>query len=263
MKHLPKKHLGQHFLVDEQVIDTLLKVIAPKEGESFIEIGPGLGALTVAILPLIKKLSAIEIDKDVITHLQTTCKNIGELTIYQQDALTFDLNQLTLPRPFRIIGNLPYNISSPLLFHMMNYLPSIKDMHFMLQKEVVDRMAAAPGTKDYGRLSVMLQYLCKIQMVLLVPPQAFNPPPKVDSAIVKLLPYSVLPVTAQDPVIFNDVVKLAFGQRRKTLRNSLKPLCQEKHFEQVGIDSQLRAENLSVEQFVHLSNTLASGEHSV
>jgi 16S rRNA (adenine1518-N6/adenine1519-N6)-dimethyltransferase len=251
-----KKHLGQNFLHDPNIIRKIVTVIAPQPSQPIIEIGPGLGALTQAILPLAKHLDVIELDEGVIPHLQQACAGLGELIIHHQDALTYDFSQHTDTATLRVIGNLPYNISSPLLFHLMQYTKHIKDMHFMLQKEVVERMAAKAGADAYGRLSVMLQYHCQIQYLFTVPPGAFRPAPKVDSAIVRLIPYQTLPVVANDYAVFAELVKQAFSQRRKTLRNCLKNFCQPEHFQQANIDPQLRAETLSVTDFVRLANFL-------
>lgn len=253
-----KKHLGQNFLQDPNIIRKIVTVIAPQPGQSFIEIGPGLGALTQAILPLVNQMEVIELDAEIIPLLQQNCGHLGQLTIHQQDALTYDFSQYPTNSSLRIIGNLPYNISSPLLFHLLQYTQCIKDMHFMLQKEVVERMAAKPGEEAYGRLSVMLQYHCQIQYLFTVPPGAFRPIPKVDSAIVRLIPYQTVPFVAKDYALFAEVVKQAFSQRRKTLRNCLKMLCQPAHFVQANIDPQLRAEVLSVADFVKLANLLAN-----
>lgn len=251
-----KKHLGQNFLQDPNIIRKIVTVIAPQAGQPFIEIGPGLGALTQAILPLVKHMDVIELDEGVIPHLKQTCESLGSLTIHHQDALKYDFSQQTREPLLRVIGNLPYNISSPLLFHLMQYTSHIKDMHFMLQKEVVERMAAEPGADAYGRLSVMLQYHCQIQYLFTVPPGAFRPAPKVDSAIVRLIPYQTLPFVAHDYALFAELVKQAFSQRRKTLRNCLKTICQPEHYAQAKIDPQLRAEVLSVADFVRLANLL-------
>lgn len=252
--HKAKKHLGQNFLHDQNVIRKIVAMIAPKQDDKLIEIGPGLGALTTAILPLVSKLEVIELDRDVIPALLQACAGLGELAIHQQDALTYDFNQHTAP--IRVVGNLPYNISSPLLFHLMQFTPLIKDMHFMLQKEVVDRMAAAPNSDHYGRLSVMLQYHCQIQALFTVYPGSFRPAPKVDSAIVRLIPHATLPHRADDYACFANVVKHAFGQRRKTLRNALREVCNLEDFSAANIDPRLRAEVLAVADFVRLANVV-------
>ncbi|NNM59793.1 MAG: 16S rRNA (adenine(1518)-N(6)/adenine(1519)-N(6))-dimethyltransferase RsmA [Legionellales bacterium] len=253
--HKAKKHLGQNFLHDQRIIQQIVHVIAPQKGDVVIEIGPGLGALTQAVLPYVGQMDVIELDKDVIPRLQQVCSGLGELRIHNADALTYDFNPHT--PPLRIIGNLPYNISSPLLFHLMHFTHLINDMHFMLQKEMVDRMAALPDSADYGRLTVMLQYHCQIESLFNVPPQAFRPVPRVDSAVVRLIPHHPLPFIANDYLFFAELVKQAFSQRRKTLRNCLKQVCQPEHFVAAGIDPQWRAEVLSVADFVRLANVIA------
>lgn len=255
--HRAKKHLGQNFLHDQQIIQQIVNVIAPQKGDTIIEVGPGLGALTKAVLPHVEQMDVIELDRDVIPKLQEVCAGLGQLHIHNVDALAYEFNQ-HLP-PLRIIGNLPYNISSPLLFHFMQFTHLIKDMHFMLQKEMVDRMADLPDGTDYGRLSVMLQYHCRIESLFNVPPQAFRPVPRVDSAVVRLIPHNPLPHVANDYLFFAELVKQAFSQRRKTLRNCLKQICLPEHFLAAGIDPQWRAEVLSVADFVRLANITRVG----
>jgi 16S rRNA (adenine1518-N6/adenine1519-N6)-dimethyltransferase len=250
-----KKHLGQNFLHDENVIQKIVNVLALSASDHVVEIGPGLGALTQAVLPIINKIDVVELDADVIPHLKKHCHGLGELVIHHHDALSFDFYKLGV-KPLRVIGNLPYNISSPLLFHLINYAAIIKDMHFMLQKEVVDRMAAQPGSHDYGRLTVMVQYHCKVQPLFDVPPSAFRPAPKVDSAFVRLIPYTTLPHLAHDYEQFSAIVKAAFSQRRKTIRNCLKSFCDTDALLAANIDPQARAETLAVEDFVRLANRL-------
>jgi 16S rRNA (adenine1518-N6/adenine1519-N6)-dimethyltransferase len=250
-----KKHLGQNFLHDTQVINKIIAVLNLLPTDHVVEIGPGLGALTHAVLPIIKKIDVVELDADVIPHLQQQCRHLGELTVHHKDALQFDFHQFTTT-PLRIIGNLPYNISSPLLFHLLRYTSIIQDMHFMLQKEVVSRMAATPGSRDYGRLSVMLQYHCQVKFLFEVPPSAFRPAPKVDSAFVRLIPYTTLPHPAQNYEQFSTIVKAAFSQRRKTIRNCLKTLCDTHALLEANIDPQARAETLTVHDFVRLANGL-------
>ncbi len=220
-----------------------------------LEIGPGLGALTKPILPLLDHLQVIEIDRDVINHLAF----IGgdKLTIYNVDALRVDLSEITdASLPLRVIGNLPYNISTPLIFHLLETTPQIKDMHFMLQKEVVDRIAAAPDGKNYGRLTVMVQFRCEAEFLFFVGPESFSPPPKVDSAVIKLTPWKEKPFVADDEKLFAQVVNQAFSQRRKTLRNTLKKMIDASELIALDIDPTARAETLSVEQFVKISNRL-------
>jgi 16S rRNA (adenine1518-N6/adenine1519-N6)-dimethyltransferase len=257
VSHKAKKHFGQNFLHDGNIIRKIIQVLNLTATDNVIEIGPGLGALTQAVLPIVKHLHVVELDADVIPHLQQACQGLGELTIHHTDALQFDITQINLS-PLRVIGNLPYNISSPLLFHLVEYAKDIKDMHFMLQKEVVERMAAVPSTNDYGRLSVMLQYHCQVKHLFNVPPGAFRPAPKVDSAFVRLIPHAQLPYPVTDYQLFTNIVKAAFAQRRKTIRNSLKPYFTAEQMQALNIDPQARAENLTVADFATLSNSLCS-----
>ncbi|WP_353570866.1 16S rRNA (adenine(1518)-N(6)/adenine(1519)-N(6))-dimethyltransferase RsmA [Candidatus Albibeggiatoa sp. nov. BB20] len=252
-EHRPRKRFGQNFLHDSQVIQQIIAAIAPRDHDFLVEIGPGQGALTQPLLTQIKRLVAIEFDRDLVQYLQD--QNWGELTIYQADVLKFDFATLNQPT-LRIVGNLPYNISTPLLFHVLNYAEMVQDMVFMLQKEVVDRIVAKPSCSDYGRLSVMLQYHCHAEKLFNVSPMAFNPPPKVDSSIVHLIPHAIPPVQLNDKALFEKLVAQAFTQRRKTLRNNLKPLLSSEQIEQVGINPQVRAETLSLEEFAALSNLL-------
>jgi len=255
-----KKRLGQHFLKDEQVLSRLLQVIAPSKNDAIVEIGPGLGALTAMVLPHCQALLAIEIDSDVLASLRVRCQGKGDLTILHQDVLTVDFSALYPGcSTYRLIGNLPYNISTPLIFHVLQSASRISDMYFMLQKEVADRMAAMPGDKSYGRLSVMVQYVADVLVLFDVGPQAFSPPPKVDSAIVKLIPYRQKPIQAQDDQHFATLVTQAFGQRRKMLRASLKSHYTVAQLQQAPIDLMLRPEQLSVMDFVRLSDYLVSG----
>jgi 16S rRNA (adenine1518-N6/adenine1519-N6)-dimethyltransferase len=254
--HKARKRFGQNFLTDQSVIQQIIHSINPKEEQSLIEIGPGLGAITTSLLKISKSLTVIELDRDIIPKLQANCDSLGELNIIQADVLKVRLNELTIDhnKPQRIIGNLPYNISTPILFHLMSQLESIKDMHFMLQKEVVDRMAAEPGSKTYGRLSVMLQYYCDIEYLFSIAPDAFTPAPKVTSALVRLTPYAKLPVEVKNSKDFAQTVTQAFSQRRKTLRNSLKKMLDSDQIEQCGIDPAIRPEQLDINQFVTLAN---------
>lgn len=254
--HYAKKRFGQHFLTDPYIINLLIKHINPKADDQMLEIGPGLGALTQPILPSLDHLQVIEIDRDVIRHLE----HLGgdKLTIHNVDALRVNFAEIideTLP--LRVIGNLPYNISTPLIFHLLESAQSIKDMHFMLQKEVVDRLTAEPGNKSFGRLSVMVQYRCKAEYLFYVGPESFSPPPKVDSAVVKLTPFKEKPFIAEDEALLSKVVTQAFSQRRKTLRNTLKTLMDSEALESLGIDPTARAETLGVEQYVTISNYLS------
>jgi 16S rRNA (adenine1518-N6/adenine1519-N6)-dimethyltransferase len=243
-KHKARKRFGQNFLTDNTIIERIIKTIAPKATDNLLEIGPGQGAITLPLLQYLKTLHAIEIDRDLIARLKTLGKK--NLIIHESDALKFDLS--TLPNPLRIVGNLPYNISSPLLFHFLNNTDKIIDMTFMLQKEVVERMVADSGSKIYGRLSVMMQAFFELELVFIVPPESFEPAPKVDSAIVYLKPLKQ-PKT-QNLAMFEKIVKAAFSKRRKTLRNCLKGLLTQA---QTQVDLSLRAEALQVEDFALLS----------
>ena len=254
-KYRTKKRFGQHFLHDQGVIQTLIQYINPKPDQQIIEIGPGMGALTFPLLQQLGSMEVIEIDRDVISHLRS--QGGDKLIIHNMDALKFDLSQLLkADQQLRVVGNLPYNISTPLIFHLLEYAPHIKDMHFMLQKEVVDRISAAPGSKTYGRLSVMVQYHCDTDYLFYVGPEAFSPPPKVDSAVLRLQPWQQKPYQANDLKLLAQVVTQAFSMRRKTLRNTLKTLLTTEQIESVGIDPTLRPENLSVKNYVELSNLL-------
>ena len=256
MNHKAKKRFGQNFLVDEQIIADIVRAIRPEPGDNMVEIGPGLGALTRPLLQHLNRLHVVEIDRDIIARLKTAYPQ-DKLTIHEGDALKFDFSEL--PAPLRIVGNLPYNISSPLLFHFADYASRITDMHFMLQDEVVERMVAAPSTPQYGRLSVMLQYRFYMEKLLDVPPQSFRPAPKVNSAIVRMIPLPQERIVVRDEKVFASIVTAAFGQRRKTLRNTLKPFLDEAGFERLGIDAGLRAENLGVAEFADIANLLAVG----
>lgn len=255
--HGPRKRFGQHFLEDTQVIEDIVNVIAPTPGQSLVEIGPGQGALTIPVLKKTGELDVVELDRDLIPVLTARCKEYGTLRIFQADALEFDFSQLVKKsEPLRVIGNLPYNISTPLIFHLLEFAAFIQDMHFMLQKEVVDRMAAKPGDDAYGRLGIMVQYHCEVTSLFDVGPDAFYPPPKVDSSIVRLVPHKTIFPFAENYAHFENVVKLAFNQRRKTLRNSLKSLVTGEDWLRNEIDSSLRPEELSVNDYVKLSNSL-------
>lgn len=253
MNHKARKRFGQNFLVDEQIIADIIRAIRPEPDDYMVEIGPGLGALTRPLLNQLKQLHVVEIDRDIIARLKTDYPQ-DKIVIHEGDALKFDLAQL--PAPLRIVGNLPYNISSPLLFHFAEYAARIADMHFMLQDEVVERMVAAPSTPAYGRLSVMLQYRFYMEKLFDVPPQSFRPAPKVNSAIVRMIPLPVSQIVVHNQKLFAEVVAAAFGQRRKTLRNTLRSYLDESEFKGLGIDVQLRAENLGVAQFAAIANFL-------
>lgn len=256
-RHQHKKQFGQHFLHDAQVIESIVRAIAPRADENVVEIGPGDGALTLPLLRALGRLTVIELDRDLVPRLERAAQGVGELTIIQADVLGVDLGALAQGRRLRVVGNLPYNISSPILFHCLDHVDAISDMHFMLQQEVVERMAAAPGSKVYGRLSVMLQLACRVEPLLHVPPQAFRPPPKVDSAVVRLVPRPPAELPDVDARVLANVVRAAFGQRRKTLANALRNLLDTDAITQAGIDPRLRAEQLAPAAFVELAQCLA------
>ncbi len=249
--HRPRKRFGQNFLHDPGVIGRIVTAIGPRPGDRMVEIGPGLGALTRPLLEALGELDAVELDRDLVAELH----NLPGLRIHQADALRFDFCALAGDDKLRVVGNLPYNISTPLLFHLLDQAECISDMHFMLQKEVVDRLAAPPGGGDYGRLSVMVQYRCRVERVLTVSPGAFNPPPKVESAVVRLVPHESPPVEA-DPASLREVVTRAFAHRRKTLRNNLKGFIPAEQIEAAGIDPGRRAETLSLGEFARLAAML-------
>lgn len=256
MNHRARKRFGQHFLHDRGVIRRIVEAIDPQPGERLVEIGPGLGALTCPLLERCGRLEAIEIDRDVIPLLRERCAGRGELIVHNQDVLELDFRALAgSGPPLRVCGNLPYNISTPLLFHLLDAGAAINDMHFMLQKEVVDRMAAPPGGKNYGRLTVMLSVACSVQKLFKVGAGAFNPPPKVESAIARLVPLPEPPFPLPDPQRFARIVSAAFSMRRKTLRNSLRGLVDEDGFAAAGIDPARRPETLRPDEFALLAAT--------
>jgi 16S rRNA (adenine1518-N6/adenine1519-N6)-dimethyltransferase len=261
MQHYAKKRFGQNFLKDDSVIHRIVDSIQPLPDDVMIEIGPGLGAMTKPLLSRLKQLNVIELDRDIIPKLVSNCEraditNRDKLIINESDVLKFDFAafhaQLQNGHKLRIVGNLPYNISTPVLFHLLNFRQLIQDMHFMLQKEVVDRIVSEPGNKHYGRLSVMLQTFCSVQSLFEVPPHAFEPAPKVDSAILRLRPKSADVVPINDFPAYEKLVRQAFSQRRKTLKNTLKPLCSSVQIEAAGLSPSQRAEELTVADFIRL-----------
>jgi 16S rRNA (adenine1518-N6/adenine1519-N6)-dimethyltransferase len=255
--HRARKRFGQNFLHDQGVIHGIIAAIRPREGQHLVEIGPGMGAMTEPLLDACKEMEAIELDRDLIPGLRVQFALQGGLTLHNADALKFDFCSLAGDgRPLRVVGNLPYNISTPLIFHLIEQSHCIHDMHFMLQQEVVNRLAAAPGGGDYGRLSIMVQYHCQVEKLFTVPPEAFDPPPKVHSAIVRLTPYATPPFPAKDERLLKELVTLSFQQRRKTLRNNLKKLLDAAAIESLGIDPGRRPETLSLEEFVRLADAL-------
>jgi len=255
--HKARKRFGQNFLNDPYVIDGIVSAINPRPGENLIEIGPGLGAITEPVGREVDKFTVIELDRDLAERLRNHPDLSSKLTIYEADAMKFDFTQLIKPdNKLRIFGNLPYNISTPLMFHLFKFHKDIHDMHFMLQKEVVNRLAAGPGSKTYGRLTVMAQYYCKVVPVLEVPPTAFIPPPKVDSAVIRLVPYEKIPHPATNLKWLDRVCRDGFNQRRKTVRNCYKSLMDTETLEHLGVNPSMRPENLTLEQFVNMANWL-------
>jgi 16S rRNA (adenine1518-N6/adenine1519-N6)-dimethyltransferase len=276
MEHRARRRFGQNFLHDQNVIDRIVRAIRPQRGEPMLEIGPGQGALTQGLLAAECELFALELDRDLVAMLTQKFGANPHFHLQQGDALKFDLSTLFTthnvlpvanlpptdsptfaPRKLRIVGNLPYNISTPLIFHLLQQSALIADMHFMLQKEVVDRLAAAPNNKEYGRLGIMTQYFCRIEPLLDVPPGAFSPQPKVQSAVVRLTPYTMLPHPAKSLENLQQVVRTAFNQRRKTLRNALQTLLNSEDMAVCGIDPSSRPETLTLAQYVALANRLS------
>lgn len=255
MAHIPRKRFGQNFLRDDGIIASIISTLQAKPGQHFVEIGPGQGALTE---PLLKKgisLDVVELDRDLVGLLARKFNRYPNLHIHSADALKFDFSTLAEPdEKLRIIGNLPYNISTPLMFHLLENADCMEDMHFMLQKEVVERICAAPGGKEYGRLSIMMQYYCATEHLFDVGPESFDPAPRVTSAVIKLVPHRQPPVQVNDLAKFNEIVAQAFSQRRKTVRNSLKKSIMEADFDGLEIDPNLRAENLTLYDFARISN---------
>ena len=259
MRHVPRKRFGQHFLVDEPAIAAIVAAIAPQPGDRVVEIGPGLGALTQPLADRLDQLQVIEIDRDIVARLRAALP-AGRVTVLEGDALRFDFSALG-PR-LRVVGNLPYNISTPLLFHLARHTAAILDIHAMLQKEVVERMVAAPSTSQYGRLSVMLQYRFEMEQVLAVPAGAFRPVPRVESSVVRMVPFARLPHPAADEAALGKIVAAAFAQRRKTLRNALQGHFRPADFERLGVNAGLRAQDLRVEDFVRLADEILKQERS-
>jgi len=252
--HVPRKRFGQNFLVDESAISAIVAAVAPRPRDLLVEIGPGLGALTLPLSGRLDHLHVIEIDRDIVARLRAALP-AARVTVHEGDALQFDFR--TLGPRLRVVGNLPYNISTPLLFHLARHAGAILDIHAMLQREVVARMVAEPSSSEYGRLSVMLQYRFEMERVLAVPSTAFRPAPKVESAVVRLTPYARLPHPARDEAMLGKIVTAAFGQRRKTLRNALRGHIGAADFEQLGMDAGLRAQDLHVADFVRLADYAA------
>lgn len=259
--HTARKRFGQNFLYDQNVIHNIVAAINPQQNQFLLEIGPGLGALTEPVADLVDHLTVVELDRDLAERLRHHPFLHQKLTVIEQDALRFDFrtyfDSLALNgKAVKVFGNLPYNISTPLMFHLFKFHDLIQDMHFMLQKEVVKRLCAAPNSKAYGRLTIMVQYYCQVMPVLEVPPTAFKPAPKVDSAVVRLVPYKTLPYPVKDIYWLNRVTTQAFNQRRKTLRNALATLFSVEQLEALGVDLNARAENLSLADYARLANWL-------
>jgi 16S rRNA (adenine1518-N6/adenine1519-N6)-dimethyltransferase len=267
-RHVPRKRFGQHFLRDRGVVERILRAFHPQPSDVVVEIGPGEGVLTGELIGRVQRLHVVELDRDLAARLRAQFP-AAALTVHQHDALRFDFCALADGARLRLIGNLPYNISTPLLFHLLEQLncgasasaraasagkpqAAIADMLFMLQKEVVDRLAAAPGGKDYGRLSVMIQWRLAVEKLFDVGPNAFRPPPQVDSSVVRLVPHPLPPIDVRDPERFGDIVRAAFAHRRKTLRNNLKGLVSAEAFDTAGVDPNRRAETLSLQEFARL-----------
>jgi len=256
MKHKPRKRFGQNFLHDQQIIDRIIASIAPQKTDLIVEIGPGQAALTQPLVDSGAELHVVEIDRDLVAVLQKKFAGVSNITIHSCDALKTDFSEITQNRAFRLIGNLPYNISTPLIFHVLGWHKLVKDMHFMLQKEVVNRMAAEPGSKAYGRLSVMTQFRCNVMPLFDVQPESFSPSPRVCSSIVRLQPLGAAPYDVGSDENLQKVVAAAFSQRRKTLRNSLRKLLDADQILTAGIDPGQRAEQLSLSQFATLARLL-------
>ena len=256
--HKARKRFGQNFLHDQGVIERIVRAIHPKPDDALVEIGPGLGALTEEMLALNGHLQVVELDRDLIPILRTKFFNYPDFRIHEADALKFNFGELVKDgKRIRIIGNLPYNISTPLIFHLLGHSGVVADMHFMLQKEVVQRLAAVPGDNNYGRLGIMAQYFCKVQPLFEVGPGAFKPAPKVDSAIVRMVPHEILPHPAKDYKLLQAVVRTAFSARRKTLRKGLAGMVSVEQLNSVGINDGLRPENLGLADYVAIADLLA------
>ena len=261
--HQARKRFGQNFLHDPGVIEQIIRAINPKPDDAIVEIGPGLGALTEEILAVNPRLQVVELDRDLIPVLRTKFFNYPEFRIHEADALKFDFSELMVDRPLRIIGNLPYNISTPLIFHLLAQADVVQDMHFMLQKEVVQRMAAVPGDNNYGRLGIMTRYFCRVQPLFEVGSGAFRPAPKVDSAIVRLVPHRTLPHPAKDLATLQAVVRTAFNARRKTLRKALGGMVSVAQLQNLGINDGLRPENLALKDYVAIADLLVEEKGGV
>jgi len=255
LQHRARKRFGQNFLHDQNVIGRIIAAIDPQRQDHLLEIGPGQGALTQHLIESCQRLDTVELDRDLAAFLHKSYADKEHFKVYQQDILKFDLKQLSnAEKSLRIIGNLPYNISTPVMFYLLQFHGLIKDMTFMLQSEVVNRLSATTGNKNYGRLGLMIQYYCQVEHLFNVPSAAFTPKPKVSSAIVRLTPHQKLPVVARDVNCLQTVIRTAFNQRRKTLKNSLRTLISEQQLDELGLDLSLRPENISLADYVRISD---------
>ncbi len=259
-QHRARKRFGQNFLRDERVIDNIVAAINPQLSDRMVEIGPGLGALTKPLLQHCGHLDAIELDRDIIPKLAAHCADSGRLEIHAIDVLQFDFKTIKTKnkKKLRIVGNLPYNITTPLLFHLLAQVVNIQDMHFMVQKEVAQRITARAGENNYGRLSIMIQYYCTSELLIHVEPEAFEPAPKVESAVIRLIPHVTLPWPVNDQKLFSMIVRTAFSQRRKTIRNTLKKVVTIDALEKAHIDPGVRPETITLEQYAELCNLLCA-----
>jgi len=255
MKHIARKRFGQHFLADGGIIDAIVQAINPQAGQDMVEIGPGLAALTQPLVERLGHLTVIELDRDLALRLRLH----AQLTVVEADVLKVDFTELAAGKKLRLVGNLPYNISTPILFHLLAHVDAVKDQHFMLQKEVIDRMVASPSTSDYGRLSVMLQWRYDMENVLFVPPESFDPPPRVDSAVVRMTP--IADPAPVDVLLLEKMVQVAFSQRRKLLRHTLGAWLTERNFSG-NFNVQRRAEEVSVQEYIDLALTLKASSKS-
>lgn len=262
--HRARKRFGQNFLHDQFVINDIVDAINPQPSDNLVEIGPGLAALTEPVVERAGKLTVVELDRDLADRLEQHPFLQSKLTVFRGDALKTDFRQFASEQPIRVFGNLPYNISTPLIFHLLEHLEVVEDMHFMLQKEVVERLAAEPNSKAYGRISVAIQQACAVEPVLMVPPGAFTPPPKVESAVVRLVPHKTSPYPVNDRKALHKICLIAFNQRRKTIRNNLKQIMNDEQLEALGIDPGARPETLSVADYCRLANWYSEqqGDHA-
>jgi len=262
IKPVPKtlrKRFGQHLLTDKNSISTIVQIINPLPQQNICEIGPGLGAITLPILKLTNEMHAVEIDLDLARELKKKCKDVGNLILHNVDILKFNLNDIANPnQPVRLIGNLPYNISTPLLFHLLNFSNIIIDMHFMLQKEVVDRIIAKPGYSQYSRLTVMMQSYYDVESLLDISPDMFTPSPKVNSSFMRLVPSNIYNKKIENRTLFNKIVETAFNQRRKTIKNSLSSISSRQQLVNASIDPKFRPQEISIQQYINLTNQLAN-----